>query len=109
MKEIRTRNQTDAEVEGNDYVQESAVYLKDESHGGDDVPIYSSGPMSFLFDGTVEQSFVAHAIAYSTCIGAYNNAECQRERGAVESSGFQMALSSVYAIWILLSAAFILC
>lgn len=30
-----------------------------------DVPIYASGPMSYLFDGTVEESFIAHVMAYS--------------------------------------------
>ena len=47
------------------YTQEAAVYLPKETHGGEDVPIYASGPMAFLFDGTVEESFIAHVMAYS--------------------------------------------
>ena len=47
------------------YVQESAVYLRSETHAGEDVPIYANGPMSFLFEGTVEQSYIPHAMAYS--------------------------------------------
>jgi hypothetical protein len=66
------------------YKQEAAVVLGSETHGGEDVPIYSSGPMSFLFTGTVEQSYVAHAMAYSACIGAYDTNECRNNRGPYE-------------------------
>ena len=38
---------------------------KSETHGGEDVAIFARGPMSFLFDGTFEQSYVAHVMAYS--------------------------------------------
>lgn len=44
------------------------MYRKFETHGGEDVAIYASGPMSFLFSRTVEQNFIAHAMAYSACI-----------------------------------------
>lgn len=33
------------------YIQESAVYLVSETHGGEDVAVYARGPMSYLFDG----------------------------------------------------------
>ena len=66
------------------YKQEAAVVLGSETHGGEDVPIYSSGPMSFLFTGTVEQSYVAHAMAYSACIGAYDTDDCRINRGPYE-------------------------
>jgi hypothetical protein len=66
------------------YKQEAAVVLGFETHGGEDVPIYSSGPMSFLFAGTVEQSYIAHAMAYSACIGAYDTNECRNNRGPYE-------------------------
>ncbi len=48
-------------------MQEAAVFKKSETHGGEDVAIYSRGPMSFLFTKTVEQNFIAHAMAYSAC------------------------------------------
>ena len=40
--------------------------------------------MSFLFTGTVEQSYVAHAMAYSACIGPYDNDDCRHNRGPYE-------------------------
>jgi alkaline phosphatase len=63
-------------------MQESAVYLDKETHGAEDVAIYAHGPMSHLFEGTVEQSFIPHAMAYSACIGPlYENDRCRRQRG----------------------------
>lgn len=40
-----------------------------ESHGGDDVAVYVSGPYSHLFRGTYEQSYIPNALAYAACIG----------------------------------------
>jgi len=81
LKQIRNKNLTEAEVNDPKYLHEAAVYLKSETHGGEDVPIYSSGPMSFLFTGTVEQSYITHAMAYSACIYPYNTTECRNNRG----------------------------
>ena len=36
------------------------------------------GPMSYLFHKTHEQSYVAHVIGYSMCMGPYaNESECR--------------------------------
>ena len=45
------------------YLQESAVPLESETHGGEDVAIYAGGPGAQLFHGVQEQSYVYHAIA----------------------------------------------
>jgi alkaline phosphatase len=60
-----------------DYEQESAVPLGEQTHDGEDVAVYAHGPMSHLFTGTFEQHFIAHAMAYSACIGYYNDDECR--------------------------------
>ncbi len=44
------------------YLQESAVPLGAESHGGEDVPIYAGGPGAALFHGVREQSYIYHAM-----------------------------------------------
>lgn len=59
------------------FFQDVAVPLKDETHGGEDVPIYASGPMAHLFRGVVEQNYIAHVMAYAACIGR-NKDHCQR-------------------------------
>jgi alkaline phosphatase len=44
--------------------------------------VYSSGPMAHLFQGTKEQSYVAHVMAYAACIGQYQNEDhCGKTSG----------------------------
>uniref|UniRef100_A0A1B0GQF0 alkaline phosphatase n=1 Tax=Phlebotomus papatasi TaxID=29031 RepID=A0A1B0GQF0_PHLPP len=45
------------------------VPLDEETHGGDDVGVYASGPYSHLFTGVMEQTFLPHLMAYAACIG----------------------------------------
>ncbi|MDH5832548.1 alkaline phosphatase [Luteimonas kalidii] len=49
-----------------DYMQESLVPLKSESHGGDDVGIWARGPGSDAFRGTLEQHVIHHVIIQAT-------------------------------------------
>jgi len=62
-----------------DRVYESVFPLDSETHGGEDVQIFASGPMSHLFTGTHEQTYIAHAMAYAACIGQ-NKAHCSTRR-----------------------------
>ncbi|KAL6259277.1 hypothetical protein P5V15_009195 [Pogonomyrmex californicus] len=49
------------------YMHFAGKYLKDETHGGEDVGVYAIGPYSHLFRGTFEQNYIAHAVAYAAC------------------------------------------
>ncbi|KAM0735547.1 Alkaline phosphatase 4 [Formica fusca] len=49
------------------YMHFAGRYLKDESHGGEDVGVYAIGPYAHLFRGTFEQNYIAHAVAYAAC------------------------------------------
>lgn len=52
------------------YINQPAMVPVDyESHGGEDVPVYASGPWSHLFTGTFEQNAIPHFMAYAACIG----------------------------------------
>jgi alkaline phosphatase len=44
------------------YLQEATVPARNETHAGEDVPIYATGPGAWLFHGTQEQSYVFHAM-----------------------------------------------
>ncbi|GBP04313.1 Alkaline phosphatase, tissue-nonspecific isozyme [Eumeta japonica] len=45
------------------------VPLESETHGGDDVAVFASGPFAHLFTGVYEQNFIPHAMGYASCLG----------------------------------------
>lgn len=49
------------------------------NHAGDDVPLYAVGSLAnILFSGTMDQSYVPHAIAFAMCLFDYQN-RCYRQ------------------------------
>lgn len=50
------------DTEDASYLQEATIPLKSETHAGEDVPIYASGPRSALFHGVREQNYIYHAM-----------------------------------------------
>ncbi|XP_008300381.1 intestinal-type alkaline phosphatase-like [Stegastes partitus] len=69
-----------------DYRQQAAVPLDSETHGIDDVAIFAKGPMSHLFHGVQEQSYIAHVMAYAGCIDPYQNCLLTDHAGAMHPS-----------------------
>jgi alkaline phosphatase len=57
---------THVDTQAPDYLQESMVPLKAETHGGDDVGIWATGPGSAAFHGTLEQNTLYHLIVQAT-------------------------------------------
>lgn len=54
-------------------VHGSAVPRQWATHGGEDVPVYAQGPLATtLFTGTMDQSYIPHAIAYIACLGEHS-------------------------------------
>ncbi len=49
-----------------DYLQQALIPLKSESHSGEDVPIYATGPWAQLFHRTVEQNYIYHVMHYAS-------------------------------------------
>lgn len=47
----------------------STLLLSSETHGGDDVGIFASGPWAHLLSGVVEQNVIPHVMAYAACVG----------------------------------------
>jgi alkaline phosphatase len=52
-----------------DFLQQSLVPMSSETHAGDDVAIYATGPMAHLFSGTVEQNYVYHVLSHASGLG----------------------------------------
>ncbi|XP_042336192.1 alkaline phosphatase, tissue-nonspecific isozyme [Sceloporus undulatus] len=61
---VSTVNFTDA-----NYQAQSAVPLRMETHGGEDVAVFAKGPMAHLLHGVHEQNYIPHVMAYAACIG----------------------------------------
>ncbi|MGY0797944.1 alkaline phosphatase [Lysobacter sp. A286] len=57
---------TDVDTAAPDYMQEALVPTSSESHGGDDVGIWASGPGSTAVRGSVEQNTIFHFLLQST-------------------------------------------
>ena len=51
----------------------SASVLMQASHSGEDVPIYSRGPMSHMFTGVNEQAYIGQAMKFASCVGQFEN------------------------------------
>ncbi|MGD9509834.1 MAG: alkaline phosphatase [Geminicoccaceae bacterium] len=52
-----------------DYIQQTLVPMRSETHGGEDLGIYAIGPWSHLFQGTVEENYTFHVMNYASKIG----------------------------------------
>ena len=50
---------------GSDFHQEALVPMMMETHGGEDVAIYASGPWSHLFGGVHEQNYIYHVMKHA--------------------------------------------
>ncbi|XP_077167668.1 alkaline phosphatase, tissue-nonspecific isozyme [Paroedura picta] len=51
------------------YQAQSAVPLRQETHGGEDVAVFAKGPMAHLLHGVHEQNYIPHVMAFAACIG----------------------------------------
>ncbi|XP_018346804.1 PREDICTED: LOW QUALITY PROTEIN: uncharacterized protein LOC108751228 [Trachymyrmex septentrionalis] len=64
---------------GKDSIQTSGVPRAWATHGGEDVPVFAVGPLAnALFSGSVDQSYIPHAIAYAACL-AHHASRCSRD------------------------------
>ncbi|XP_069583122.1 alkaline phosphatase-like [Ranitomeya imitator] len=92
-------NITTIDIEGN-YIQQSAVQLPSETHGGEDVAIMAKGPLAHLFHGIHEQSYIAHVMAYAACLEPYTDCP-PLNSGFLISSSIMLVWTSVWAglIW----------
>lgn len=54
----------DSDTESPGFHQEALVPLSSETHGGDDVAIYASGPGAHLLSGSLEQNVIFHVMRY---------------------------------------------
>ncbi|XP_039611642.1 alkaline phosphatase, tissue-nonspecific isozyme [Polypterus senegalus] len=77
-------NVSNTDYNHNNYLAQSAVPLRLETHGGEDVAVFAKGPMAHLFHGVHEQNYIPHVMAYASCIGQ-NKDHCKK--GSHNDSG----------------------
>ena len=53
------------------YRQQSAVPLGGETHGGEDVAEFMSGPRVHLLHSLQEKTFVVHVMGFAACLEPY--------------------------------------
>ncbi|KAK0083963.1 hypothetical protein PV325_007860 [Microctonus aethiopoides] len=64
---------------GKDSIQTAGVPRTWATHGGEDVPVFAIGPLAnILFSGSIDQSYIPHAIAYAACMGRHAS-RCSHE------------------------------
>ena len=68
------------EITKPEFAYPSGAYKGDESHGGEDVPIYAIGPWSHLFQSQHEQTYIAYVMSYAACIGPLKDLCKDREQ-----------------------------
>jgi alkaline phosphatase len=56
---------TDVDTTDANYLQEATVPLASETHAGEDVPVYASGPSAHLVRGVIEQNVIFHLMMAS--------------------------------------------
>lgn len=60
-----------------DFLHPALIPMGSGVHSGHDVGLWATGPMSYFFHSTHEQSYVGHVMAYALCSGPYNQT-CRR-------------------------------
>jgi alkaline phosphatase len=61
---------TEVDTTDPDFLQPSLVPLSSETHAGEDLGIYATGPWAHLFQGTVEENYIFHVMDHASQIGA---------------------------------------
>ncbi|KAK9501670.1 hypothetical protein O3M35_012353 [Rhynocoris fuscipes] len=58
-----------SDLGNSDSLYPSLVPMKDETHGGEDVPVYASGPWSHMLSGVYEQTLIPATLMFASCFG----------------------------------------
>ncbi|MBB4658267.1 alkaline phosphatase [Parvularcula dongshanensis] len=82
---VTRRDLTGVDTTDKDFHQDALVPAGSETHGGQDVAIYAGGPKAYLFDGTVEQSYIFHVMDESLALS--RKVETAQRLGAARGRG----------------------
>jgi len=60
------RDLSQVDTEAADYLQTAGVFLRSETHGGEDVPVFASGPGAELVRGVMDQNELFHIMGFAS-------------------------------------------
>lgn len=86
------------------YQHQAMISLDDETHGGEDVPVYAIGPGAELIRGSFEQNYIAYVMSYAGCLGP-----ARALNKACNGSNNLTANSFLFSIVMLLMFTWFLC
>ncbi|XP_005988748.2 alkaline phosphatase, tissue-nonspecific isozyme [Latimeria chalumnae] len=95
-------NVSNIDIHYNNYLAQSAVPLRQETHGGEDVAVFAKGPMAHLLHGVHEQNYIPHVMAYAACIGQ-NKEHCKTHYPLSCSASTVLATLSTLVLLLLFS------
>nr|XP_048284901.1 intestinal-type alkaline phosphatase 1-like [Myodes glareolus] len=75
------------------YLQQTAVPLSSETHGGEDVAIFARGPQAHLVHGVQEQNYIAHVMAFAGCLEPYTDCNLPSPNSAAGQATVQLLVS----------------
>uniref|UniRef100_A0A0N4ZQB4 alkaline phosphatase n=1 Tax=Parastrongyloides trichosuri TaxID=131310 RepID=A0A0N4ZQB4_PARTI len=70
--EYTRKNLTDDVTIDPNFITPSCILAEYGSHGGEDVSLFSTGPLSYLFSGNYDNTQIAYNIKYALCINTEN-------------------------------------
>ncbi|KAM4836174.1 intestinal-type alkaline phosphatase 1-like [Thomomys bottae] len=88
-------NVTETESGEPTYRQQAAVPLSSETHGGEDVAVFSRGPQAHLMHGVQEQSYIAHVMAFAACLEPYTDCGLPPPEGPSLTAGASLPVTAV--------------
>lgn len=102
---IRVEQLSAAQRAAPTYRHQAMLPLGDETHGGEDVPVYASGPGAHLVRGAFEQNYLAYVMSYAGCMGPVGtwNHHCNEDGSRKSAAG--TSVTSGYLLMI--GAAFV--
>ncbi|XP_012683429.2 alkaline phosphatase, tissue-nonspecific isozyme [Clupea harengus] len=101
-------NVSTVDYQQNNYQAQSAVPLRFETHGGEDVAVFSKGPMAHLLHGVQEQNYIPHVMAYAACVGQ-NHEHCGSSSSSAVSPRPSPATTAISTLAAALTLAWLHC
>ncbi|CAN7947366.1 unnamed protein product, partial [Ixodes hexagonus] len=65
----KLRNLTEEDTLSSHFAHPSTFPRGRETHGGEDVAVYATGPWAELFSGVHDQTYIPYALSFASCIG----------------------------------------